>query len=64
VFAEDTLNLAVQWCYRIDKTNIRWWKKQKGRLYTAWRMLLCGRTVKKDCHMMTLVTEGLVTDGR
>jgi hypothetical protein len=34
-FAEETLNLAAQQHYRIDKTNNRRWKKQMEEMYTA-----------------------------
>jgi hypothetical protein len=63
-FAEERSNLAAQWCYEINKTNSKWWKEQKEQLRTAGRMTLCGRTVMKNGQMMTLVTDGLVTDGR
>jgi hypothetical protein len=61
---EETSNFAVQQCYGIDDTNVRWWKKQKEQLYMAQRVMLCGRTMIRDCQMMTLVTEGLVKGGR
>jgi hypothetical protein len=50
---EGMSNLAAQWHHRNEKTNIRWWKKQKEQLYTARRMMFCGRTMIKKCLMMT-----------
>jgi hypothetical protein len=61
---EETSNLAVQWCYRIDETKIRRWKKQKEQLCTVQSMILCGRAVIKNCQTMPLVTQSLVTNGR
>jgi hypothetical protein len=63
-FAEGTSNLAVRWCYGIDETNLRRWKKEKEQLYTAWRMMLFGRTVIVNYQLMTLVTQCLVMDSK
>jgi hypothetical protein len=54
-FAEEMLNLAAQWCYRIDDTSIRRWEKEET-LYKAQRMMLYGGAVIKNCQPMTLVT--------
>jgi hypothetical protein len=47
-FAEEMSNLAMQWRYGMNKTNVRWWKKQKEQLYIAQRMTHCGRTMIKN----------------
>jgi hypothetical protein len=53
---EETSNHAAQRHYGTNGTNIRQWKKQKEQLNMAWTMMLCVKTVIKNCQMMTLVT--------
>jgi hypothetical protein len=55
-FAEEMSNLAVQRHYGMNKTNVRWWKKQKEQLYMARRMTHCGRTMIKNSQIMTQQT--------